>query len=69
MSLADHVLLEMLEDEHAEAVRRLAGLERAPFEGRVAVRAEYERTLRFARQRAKDLGRELRVARAEMDGA
>ena len=70
MSLPAHVEFELLADEHEQAVRRVEGLERAPYEGRVADQGEYERTLHFARQRVVDLALELRVVRAEMeDGA
>ncbi len=67
MTLPAHVELELLADEHAQAVRRVEGLERAPFEGRVGDQGEYERTLHFARQRVLDLAVELRAARAEME--
>ncbi len=70
VTLPAHVELELLADDHAQAVRRVESLERAPFEGRVADQGEYERTLHFARQRVGDLARELRATRAEMeDGA
>ena len=67
MALEPDVELELLADEHAQAVRRVEGLERAPSEGRVADWEEFAHTLRSARQRVQELAAELRVARAEMD--
>lgn len=67
MAMSPHIELELLAEEHRQAERRLASLERAPYESRVADRAEWERSLYFARQRLGDLARELRAARAEMD--
>ena len=69
MTLPAYVELEMLADEHKQAVRRVEGLERAPFEGRVGDRDEHERTLHFARQRVLDLAVELRAARAELENS
>lgn len=70
MSLPAHIELDMLVDEHAQAVRRLEGLERAPSEGRVADPVMYKATLFYVRRRVEELALELRVLRAEMeDGA
>ncbi len=61
------VELELLITDHAEAIRRVESLERAPFESRVADLTEYRRSLLAARVRVRELTVELRVARAEMD--
>ncbi len=68
--MSPDVELEMLTDEHAQAVRRVESLERAPFESRVADLAEYRRSLLAARVRVRELAADLKAARAEMeDGA
>ncbi len=70
MSLPADVELELLADDHRQAVRRVESLERAPFESRVADLTEYRKSLLAARQRVRELAAEMKAVRAEMeDGA
>jgi hypothetical protein len=57
--------LDVLHEEIGKARRRLWSLENAPYEGRVADSEVHARSVHFARQRLRDLERELVLAQAD----